>query len=204
MHNGSNDMASVTLFLLFTFLSFCHAQESAADDNDCKETGNCSDVTSCIFQYNQLDSYILNDMDLLRKLTETFFKTGNDPSEFVKLTYKFYVYDGGNSTDYGLVNCTSRKTTYIWSTSVLYLLGPDPLFLLTLFAVNVPEASVTIELPCFCTDSYNDLLDRLTYLVSVIYNYTANNYKTIMQLANSYTHVACYVLQVGSILRTVP
>ena len=162
---SSNDMALLVLFLL---LSFCHAQESADGDNNCNETGNRSDVTNCIFQYNQLDSYILNNMDLLRNLTETFFKTGNDPSEFIKLTYKFYIYDGENSDEDDLINCTSRLTTYIWSTSVLYLLGPEPLFLLTLFAVNVPEASVTIELPCFCTESYNDLLDRLTYLVRVI------------------------------------
>ena len=163
----SNDMVLVVLVLLVTLVNLCHTQEFAEDDYSCYDTGNCSNVTNCIAQYSQLDSYILNNKDLLRILTETFFKTGDDASQFVKLTYKFQVYDGGNNTEDDTINCTSSQTTYIWSTSVLYLLGPRPLLWLTLFAVIIPEASVSIELPCFCTDSYTDLLDRLTYLVWV-------------------------------------
>ena len=166
----SNDMVLLVLVLLVTLVNLCHAQEFAEDDYNCDDTGNCSDVTNCIAQYSQLDSYILNNKDLLRQLTESFFKTGDGASQFVKLTYKFQVYDRGNTTedDDIVINCTNSQTTYIWSTSVLYLLGPRPLLWLTLFAVIVPEASVTIELPCFCTDSYTDLLDRLTYLVWVL------------------------------------
>ena len=164
----SNDMVLVVLVLLVTHVNICHTQEFAEGDYNCDDTGNCSDVTNCIAQYSQLDSYILNNKDLLRKFTETFFKTGEGASQFVKLTYEFQIYDEGNSTEDDVINCTSSQTTYIWSTSVLYLLGPDPLFWLTLFAVIVPEASMTIELPCFCTDSYTDLLERLTYLVWVL------------------------------------
>ena len=164
------DMGLIALFLIVTHLSICHTQELVEDDYSCDDTGNCSDVNNCIAQYSQLDSYIVNNKNLLRKLTEAFFRTGKGASQFVKLTYKFQVYDRGNSTEDDVINCTSNQTTYVWSTSVLYLLGPDPLFWLTLFAVIVPEASVTIELPCFCTDSYNNLLDRLTYLVWVLCN----------------------------------
>ena len=161
----SNNIVLLVSVLLFTHLSICSSQEFVRGDNDCDELGNCSDVTSCISQYSQLDLYIVNDKNLLRKLTETFFQTGSGASQFVKLTYSIRVADTWNDTEDDVVNCTNLQTTYIWSTSVLYLLGPRPLFWLTLFAVNVPEASVTIELPCFCTNDYNDLLDRLTYLV---------------------------------------
>ena len=58
------------------------------------------------------------------------------------------------------------QAVYIWSVPPLYLLGPKPLFWCTLFAINVPETSVTIELPCLCADEYYELLSRLTYLVS--------------------------------------
>ena len=83
------------------------------------------------------------------------------------ITFRFITVAIASSSEDDSINCTNHQTTYIWSTSVLYLLGPGPLFWLTLFAVNVPEANTTIELPCFCTDSYADLLARLTYLVCV-------------------------------------
>ena len=66
------------------------------------------------------------------------------------------------------INCTDQQAVYIWSESPLYLFGPKPLFWFTLFAINVPETSVTIELPCLCVDEYYELLSRLTYLVSTL------------------------------------
>ena len=163
-------MVLLVSLLLFTHLCLCHSQEFLGDDNDCDDKGNCSDVTSCISQYSQLELYILNNKDILRTLTETFFKTGDGASQFVKITYNFEVsnHDGRNSTEDDVANCTSHKATYMWSTSVLYLLGPRPLFWLTLFAVIVPEANGTVELPCLCADVLSNLLDRLTYLVCVL------------------------------------
>lgn len=155
-------MVLLVLLLLFTHLCLCHTQED--DSINCGDEEICSNVTSCISQYSQLESFILNSKDILRTFTETFFRTGEGSSQFVKFTYSFQISDY-NSTEGDFINCTSHKTTYIWSTSVLYLLGPRPLFWLTLFAVNVPEAKETVELPCLCSDAYNDLLDRLTYLV---------------------------------------
>ena len=155
--------------LLVRHFSVCSSQEFVENDN-CDDAGNCNEVTSCIAQYSQLDSYVLNNKTILRTFTETFFKTGEGASQFVKFTYNFQIYNSSNlsnSSEDDLINCTNNQTTYVWSTSVLYLLGPRPLFWLTLFAVNVPEASATIGLPCFCTDAYADLLARLTYLVCV-------------------------------------
>ena len=49
----------------------------------------------------------------------------------------------------------------------LSMLGPKPLLWLTLFAVHVRESSITIQLPlCLCSEAYDELLSRLTYLVS--------------------------------------
>ena len=160
---------SNVMFLLIPviYFSLCSSQEFV--DDNCDGAGNCSDieVTSCISEYSQLELYVLNNKTILRTLTETFFKIGEGASQFVKFTYNFQISNKSNSnSEDDSINCTNNQTTYIWSTSVLYLLGPQPLFWLTLFAVNIPEANATIELPCFCTDSYADLLARLTYLVS--------------------------------------
>ena len=65
--------------------------------------------------------------------------------------------------------CIDDQKTFIWSNSALYLLGPKTLFWVTLFAVHVHESSITINLPCLCSDVYEDLLSRLTYLVGVIF-----------------------------------
>ena len=77
------------------------------------------------------------------------------------------------------INCTDHRTVYVWSESPLYLLGPKQLFWSTLFAINVPETSVTIELPCLCGGVYFDLLSQLTYLVSKvkhIYSHTVTSF----------------------------
>ena len=160
---------SNVMFLLILAIAFslCSSQELVVDDNCDDDTGNCSDVevASCISEYNQLDLYILNNKTLLRILTETFFKTGGGPSQFIKFTYNFQITNSRNSSEDDSINCTNHQTTYVWSTSVLYLLGPWPLFWQTFLAVDISETSATIELPCFCTDDYADLLARLTYLV---------------------------------------
>ena len=164
-------MLSTTVLLISVLLVSHYSVCSSQKFDNCDDAGNCNDLkeaTSCVSQYSQLDSYVLNNKAILRTLTETFFKTGEGVSQFVKFTYNFQVSNNSNSSsEDDSIICTTHQTTYIWSTSVLYLLGPGPLFWLTLFAVNVPEASATIELPCFCTDSYADLLARLTYLVCV-------------------------------------
>ena len=115
---------------------------------------------------------MLSKNDLLNNLSETFFRTGKHPTRYVKITYNFLISDPVNSSneteenfDY---NCTSFQNVYIWSESPLYLLGPKPLFWFSLFAINVPEASVTIELPCLCRSAYNRLLSWLTYMVSTM------------------------------------
>ena len=118
-----------------------------------------------------MDLCIINDKKLLRTITEAFFVTGKSASAFVKLNYNFQSFAKERNTNETILEnedliCTDHQTTYIWSESVLYLLGPRPLYFLTLFAVNVSEVSLNIELPCLCSGVQFDLLARLTYLVS--------------------------------------
>ena len=82
---------------------------------------------------------------------------------------KYYDNDNDGDDGEGELICMDDQKKFIWSSSALYLLGPKPLFWLTLFAVDVRESSITINLPCLCSDVYEDLLSRLTYLVGVIY-----------------------------------
>ena len=155
------------ILILHHHLVLCNFQGFMESDNDFDDTENCNEFNSCITKYSQLESYILNNDDLLRTFTESFFRTGERNSQFIKFTYNFKLCSNGNSSDYEYYakNCTSSQVAYIWSESVLYLLGVRPLFWLTLFAVNVPETKATIKLPCFCSDAYMDYLARLTYLV---------------------------------------
>ena len=72
-----------------------------------------------------------------------------------------------NDTNISLINYDNNndeltyvniQKKFIWSNSALYLLGPEPLLSLTLFAVNARQSSITIHLPCLCNDAYDDLL----------------------------------------------
>ena len=124
----------------------------------------------------------MNNEGLIDSLTELYFETGKTLTEFVRITYNFKILlpvdyqsnlSSNNATYYDNEDiefvCIDSQKKFIWSSSALYLLGPEPLFWLTLFAVHVPESGITINLPCICSDVYDDLLSRLTYLVSVLY-----------------------------------
>ena len=152
------------ILLFVSLLSFSNSQCTDDSDESCERAGNC---TYCINQYSDLDSYVINNKTLLRTITAAIFVTGKGPSAYVKLNYNFWSCAQGNDTvlENEDINCTSHQTTYIWSESVLYLLGPRPLHFLTLFAVNVSSVSLSVQLPCLCSEVQFDLLARLTYLV---------------------------------------
>ena len=157
-----------------------NGQNYVNSDNEDNEANNHGNISSCIRKYQDLQLYVLNNEDLMDSLTQLFFETGKSLTEFVRITYKFTIllpvdYYSNNSsnitTDYenedGEFACIDSRKKFIWSNSALYLLGPEPLLWQTLFAVHVRESSITIHLPCLCSDVYNDLLSRLTYLVSL-------------------------------------
>ena len=170
------------MIFVLLLLSMTHAQEYL-EDSEYDETNN----VSCISKYRDLEAYVLNNKDLMDNLTETFFKTGKTSTEFVKIAYRFMVLQSfstynNTNTSYNLTNDTTYfdddyeleftylehpQRLFIWSSSALYLLGPKPLFWMTLFAVRVPEYTVTIQLPCLCEEDYDNLLSRLTYFVSI-------------------------------------
>ena len=139
-------------------------------NNSCSETeGGCTKFINCIGHYVDLETYVINNKTLVEKLSETFFTsrtaaffTGRGSSQFVKITYNFHISN--------VTNCYAQQSTYFWSEAVLYMFGPRPLYWLTLFAINIDEVDVTIELPCLCSDVYDDILSRLTYLVCVYVN----------------------------------
>ena len=138
------------------------------DNSDDDGTEDMSEGKLCIEEYDDLESYILSNKRLLGKLRKTFFKSNYGTSKFVRITYSFRAYytisnssRSKNCSYYpNIKKCSYHhdQTTYIWSESALYLLGPKRLFWLTLFAINIPEADVTIELPGLCKEVINDLL----------------------------------------------
>ena len=153
------------LFILYG--GFCNAQEI---DNSCNEAEYCTNDTKCIGQYIDLEMCITNNKIVLDKITESFYTAEGIVSEFVKITYNFQVNNDEKSKNDNTTNCSMQQSTYIWSENDLYLLGLRVVFWLTIFAVNIHEADVTVDLPCLCSDVYNSLLDRLTSMVCIINN----------------------------------
>ena len=159
---------NIILIVYFIILIYiCNTRADPNSDENCDKIGNSTKTFQFIENYSELDCYIIKNDTLLRQLVEAFFDTGERPSQYVKITYKYSTFTNSNCTHDTMdnANCTIRQTMYIWSESVLYLLGPEPLLMLTLFAIHIPEASVNIQLPCLCEDVQFELLDRLTHLV---------------------------------------
>ena len=164
---------SVSFFIFAIMLSLASAQECGENGNE----SNHSEINNCIKKYRDLESYILSNKDLMDNLTQNFFENRKISSEFVRITYKFQILlpidNSNNDTNiiYGNGDdkyaCIDRDRDFIWSSSALYLLGPEPLFWQTLLSINIHISKITIHLPCLCNDNYDYLLSRLTYLVSV-------------------------------------
>ena len=159
--------ATLTLIIL---CGFGNAQEF---DNSSYETEDIS----CIEHYNDLEMYVMNNKTLVEELAETFFTsrrgpftTGRGASDFVKITYNFQTRNGKQSGEDSTTNCSVQQMKFIWAEAIFYLLGPKALYWFTLFATNLDEIEVTVELPCLCSDDNFKLLSRLTYLVWIINN----------------------------------
>ena len=151
----------IVMMLLILIIMHCTRVRSVlnSEDQTIDQDGFC--------QYGDLQRYVVNDELLMSNLTEAFFNTGAAEAKFLKITYKFELStcnDTHQNDSASEINLSEIE--YIWSQSSLYLLGPQALFWFTLSAVNIPESSVTIELPCLCNSNYRDLLSRLTYMVS--------------------------------------
>ena len=151
-----------------TFQFYCDAH--VINDKPTACDGNCNEYT-CIREYAELESYILNNKTVQSRIVKAFFKTGKVPSNFVKIRYNFPAPNTTNETmDEDNTTCTDHQDAYFWSSSPLYLLGPRALFFSTVFAVDIAEENVTISLPCLCKDVHGSFLSRLTYMVNDISN----------------------------------
>ena len=157
------------LTILCVIISSAFAQLGEVDY--CRIPGNCTvdeddcfDYSNCISQYEVLESYLLHNDDALANLTKGFYKTGTDPAEFVKIIYHYQI---ANDTDEYNSTCFAQRSVYFWATSPSFLLGPQPMLWLSLFAINPVQSSVTLELPCL-QGHFEELLSRLTYLVRSI------------------------------------
>ena len=126
----------------------------------CSVMASETECTSCIREYNYLETFVLGNPSIKDDLTKVFLPTGKDASHYVEITYKYSVCKDNVS-----VVCHDKESTFIWSDSPFFLLGPKPLFWFTFFAVNVAEQNITIELPCLCQEEFCSLVSRLTYLV---------------------------------------
>ena len=168
-------MLWATLVLILS----CGLGNAQEFDNNCNETeGGCTVDVKCIRDYTDLEMYVMNNKTLVERLAEVFFTsrtavffTGRGVSQFVKITYNFHTNNDEQSAEDNFTSYSARQSTYIWSEAVLYTIGPRSLYWLTLFAVSIDEVDVTIELPCLCSDVYNNLLSRLTYLVCYVATY---------------------------------
>ena len=153
-------MAPILFVMLFAFPQcFCSAQEFVGSGNGLNETADCNENISCIDKYHDLESYVISNKEVIEGLKSAFFYTGEAPTKFVKLLYNYTVYNES------VGNCFNSTSKYIWSDSALYLLGPKTLAWFTFFAVDTPEITTTVDLPCLCDEVYNSLLSRLTYMV---------------------------------------
>ena len=159
-------MGLILFMLLFAFPQyFCSAQEIVGSGIDFDGTVDCNENISCIYNYYDLELYVISNKEVIEGLKSAFFYTGEAPSKFVKLLYNYEVYYHTNDTAESVGDCFNSTSKYIWSDSALYLLGPQTLAWFTFFAVDTPEITTTIDLPCLCYDDYNSLLSRLTYMV---------------------------------------
>ena len=151
------------MIVLILVCGFCNSQEF---NNSRNGTEDYKGVTNCIRDYIDLEKYIKNNSRTMEALAQTFFITGKAVSSFLKITYNFQTANKGIEFVGGrIANCTRQQSTYVWSESALYLLGPKALYWFTLSAIDINEDDITIELPCFCNDVHDRLLSRLTYLV---------------------------------------
>ena len=151
------------MITLFTLVCFSTQEIVDSTSINCDRATNCSEVTvttDCMKYYKELELYVISSTVIIEQLKDVFFYTGEDPhAKFVKLIYNFKVSDN-SSANY----CSNRTTTYIWSESALYLLGPT-LVWSTFFALDILGYRITINLPCLCYDKYGELLSRLTDMV---------------------------------------
>lgn len=140
---------------------------------NCSNTLDCNEPSSCISDYDSLETYVQNNKSIINDLAQAFYRTGHSPAKFVRITYKLQIplnFNDSNENDSyadSIENdtCSPIQKIYYWSTSPVYLLGPQPLLYLSLFAVNVQEENVVIQLPCLEANDQKALLSRLTYLV---------------------------------------
>ena len=156
------------ILLVAALQNICTAQVLA----DCNEASKCNEMDECILQYTELEEYILSNKTILNSLTKAFFRADKPViTKFLRITYNMQISDRHNDSEYldDINTCTGFQSVYIWSKAPFYLLGPRPLFFLTLFAVDVAEISITIALPCLCKDEVYSLLSQLTYMVRKAY-----------------------------------
>ena len=173
------------LWMIFLILvcGFCNSQEF---NNGCNGTKDCK-VTNCIGDYIDLEIYIMNNKGIMEELAEAFFTAGKTVSKFVKITYNFQTSNGTQSIEDRTTN--RQQSTYVWSETALYLLGPKTLYWLTLSAIRIDEVDVMIELPYLCNDVYDSLLSRLTFLVCMT---------ILFVVYNVYTSIATHLLLVNA------
>ena len=94
----------VLFFVCIILPSLANAQDYPGSDSD-SSYGNSS---SCIRRYRDLQSYVVNNEDLMDDLSELFFETGKTATEFVRITYRFKIFLPADNN----MNHTTDDTKY--------------------------------------------------------------------------------------------
>ena len=88
------------LFVCTIMLSLTNSEDHSENGNYNSGANSYGNNSNCISKYRDLQSYVLNNEDLMDDLIKLFFETGKACTEFVRITYRFKVLlPVGNHTD---------------------------------------------------------------------------------------------------------
>ena len=81
----------VPLFIFTIILRLANAQDYVESDDDSNGSNGYGNNSSCISKYRDLESYFVNNRDLMDDLSELFFEAGKTATEFVRISYEFQI-----------------------------------------------------------------------------------------------------------------
>jgi len=127
---------SLTIFLLSAQLAAQSIAQNATANvtlEDCRyfpeEADHESRAEFCTSNYETLEAFVRADDKQIATLARNFYRTGEDPTEYIKITYLFQI--PSSDPDDNDDACVPIERDYIWSISPVFLLGPRALFWLS-------------------------------------------------------------------------
>lgn len=129
-----------------------------------------ADTGQCVSNYQKLEKIFIKSDENYGNLSEAFFITNRISSRYVMVDYQIIQCDSQWPRNDNFSGCTNVGTEHwIWSQSVVHILfHPYSQNYLSFWYDDTDErmATVTLTLPMLCRSQKNQLLSRLTQLVS--------------------------------------